>query len=482
MWAIALCLLLACVALQVVVAEDRPPNFIVFFVDDLGYGDVGWNGHPTTKTPNLDSLAWNGKILTTWYSGCNVCTGSRAALMTGRQFARTGLPGGLAPDCPFGLNLKEITLAEHLKQKGYATAILGKWHLGQRKVYLPGSRGFDYYLGIPFSDDMGLGRETTCPAEQEGVMQDDATRTIPIEEDNNDDYWPNRELYEQMGLLDARFSSENKNDDDDDDDDNTPPPDPPKPDKGAKWLPLVYQEYNETRILQQPVDFTTLAQKYSYFAQKFLEEKSEQPFFLYVPFSHVHCTHNTHDMQYAGCDFKNTTERGPFGDALAETDWIAGTILKKLRELDLEENTLILFSADNGPWMDRGLSGGSTGLFTGRFAEGYTNTAKGSNWEGGIREPAFAYWKGKITPFTRSSEVISSLDVFPTLSALAGIPLPDDRQYDGRDMSHILLNEDGKSKHDFLFFYGTCMGGPYWSVSSVRHRKYKVRKRRSLLP
>jgi arylsulfatase A len=94
--------------------------------------------------------------------------------------------------------------------------------------------------------------------------------------------------------------------------------------------------------------------------------------------------------------------------------------------------------------------------------------------EGGIREPAFAYWKGKITPFTRTPEVISSLDVFPTLSALAGIPLPDDRPFDGKDMSKILLDEDGKSQHDFLFFYSTCSGEDYWSVSSVRHGKYKV--------
>jgi len=120
------------------------------------------------------------------------------------------------------------------------------------------------------------------------------------------------------------------------------------------------------------------------------------------------------------------------------------------------------------------LHGGSEGLFTGRFAEGYTNTAKGTTWEGGIREPAFAYWKGKITPFTRTPEVISSLDVFPTLSALAGIPLPDDRPFDGKDMSKILLDEDGKSQHDFLFFYSTCSGEPYWSVSSVRHGKYKA--------
>ena len=178
-------------------------------------------------------------------------------------------------------------------------------------------------------------------------------------------------------------------------------------------------------------------------------------------------------MQYAGCGFKNATRRGPFGDALAETDWIVGNIQNKLKELDLEEDTLILFTSDNGPWLLRGLSGGSAGLFTGRYS-GYWSTGKASNWEGGIRMPAFAYWKGKISPYSRSSEIISSMDVFPTLSKLAGVDLPSNRTYDGRDMSDILLQENGKSKHDFLFIYGTCSGDPYWSVSSVRHGKYKA--------
>jgi len=445
-------------------SKDRAPNFIVFFVDDLGYGDLGFTGHPTTKTPNLDNLAWNGKILTTWYSGCNVCTGSRASLMTGRQFGRTGLPGVIGPDCSYGLNLEEITIAEQLKKGGYSTAIVGKWHLGQRRVYLPGNRGFDYYLGIPFSDDMGVGWESSCPAEQ-------STKDVPFSVNrdvggHSDGGWLAKSMYEEMGLMDAKSFADDKNDNLRDDD------------KGTKWLPLVYQKFNQTRILEQPVDFTSLAEKYSDFATSFIEDHrdSSKPFFLYVPFSHVHTTApgSTMESQYAGCKFQNTTKRGIFGDALAETDWIVGNIVEKVRHLGLEENTLILFTSDNGPWMARGLSGGSEGLFTGRFAEGYTNTAKGSTWEGGIREPAFAYWKGKITPFTRTSEVISSLDVFPTLSALAGIPLPDDRPFDGKDMSKILLSQNGKSEHDFLFFYGTCSGEPYWSISSVRHGKYKA--------
>eukprot|EP00957_Ditylum_brightwellii_P037506 2836286-Ditylum_brightwellii.AAC.1 len=148
-----------------------------------------------------------------------------------------------------------------------------------------------------------------------------------------------------------------------------------------------------------------------------------------MPLSHVHTTSNTAELQYSGCNFKGTTKRGRFGDALAESDWIVGNVMQKLKDLNLEEDTLVLFTSDNGPWMIRGLSAGSHGLFTGRYA-GYWNTGKGSNWEGGIRMPAFAYWKGKIAPMSRSAEIVSSMDVFPTLSALADIPLPTNRVYD----------------------------------------------------
>jgi arylsulfatase A len=444
-------------AISATTADRKPPNFVVFFCDDLGYGDTGFNGNPTTHTPHLDELAWSGKILTSWYSGCNVCTGSRASLMTGRQMPRTGLPGVIGPDCSYGLNLEEITIAEHLKKHAnYSTAIVGKWHLGSRKVYLPGNRGFDHYLGIPFSDDMGQGWMSQCPGEdsQHSVHQDSGAVSEP---------WSSRDMYDALGLLDPKHKQTTE----------------PVTDEGTKWLPLVHQEFNKTTILEQPVDLTTLSSKYKDFATKFVEDHKESPFFLYVPFSHVHTTASgtTPEKQYSGCDFGNKSIRGPFGDALSELDWMAGQIVQKIRDLDLEEDTLFIFTSDNGPWMVQGLSGGSEGLFTGRFAlsDGYWNTGKGSNWEGGIREPAFAYWKGKISPFSRSAEIVSSLDVFPTLSTLAGIPMPKDRPFDGRDMSAVLLTDDGKSQHDFLFFYGTCNDEPYWSVTGVRHGKYKVR-------
>lgn len=421
-------------------ARDRP-NLIMLFVDDLGYGDTGFTGHPTVNTPNIDRLAFGGKVLTQWYSGCAVCSGSRASLMTGRQFSRLGVPGVYGPTVNAGLPLNETTLAEQLKKANYSTAIMGKWHLGQRARYLPGSRGFDYYLGIPYSDDMGEARASSCKQGDDDI----AARH------GSDAGWM-REMYEEAGYVDATVEGTG--------------------DPAGNFLPLVYQKFNQTTILEQPLDFTHLADKYNNFVTDFVDMHKDSPFFLYMPFSHVHTTAgNQPEKQYAGCKWQNTSRRGKFGDALSEADWIIGNLMQKLKDAGLEENTLVLFTGDNGPWMQQGLSGGSHGLLTGRYS-GYWNTGKGSTWEGGIREAAFAYWKGQISPFTRSAEIVSSMDVFPTFSAVAGVPLPKDVAYDGRDMSDVLFKSNGKSKHDFLFHYGGCAknGAP----ATCRHGPWKA--------
>jgi arylsulfatase A len=416
----------------------------LFFVDDLGYGDCGFTGNPTVSTPHIDRLAWNGKILTTWYSGCAVCTCSRAALMTGRQYPRTGVADVFGPTGNGGLPLEEITVAEQLKKVNYTTAIIGKWHLGQRLAYLPGSQGFDYYLGIPYSDDMGNARTSTCPAA--AAMEEVGTFAQESRLNGGTIHW-----------------TVNSND-------------------PASWyLPLVYQNHNKTKIVEQPLDFTTLTEKYNQFATKFIEDHQDEPFFLYFPFSHVHTTSGSNEnrehmpnKQYASCDFKNTSKRGPFGDAVSEVDWMVGNVHITLTKLGLEENTLILFTSDNGPWNARRTDGGNYGIFSGIYA-GYPWTGKGSTWEGGIREPAFAYWKGQIESFSRSSETISSMDVFPTFSHLAGVPLPPKVVLDGRDMVDILMHPNGKSKHDFLFIYGSCsQHHPVRSIMAVRHGPYKA--------
>lgn len=437
-------------------APNDKPNVIMLFVDDLGYGDVGFNGHPTTQTPNIDSMAWNGKILTTWYSACPVCTCSRASLMTGRQWPRFGILPVISPTTDTGLALNETTIADELKKAGYATAIAGKWHLGQREAYLPAARGFDSYLGIPYSDDMGEARASPCdhPGGARGTSgfskRPGGSRSAVL-----DAMGP----YVEAGL--------------------TPPPSAAeKNDPAGDFLPLVSQRKDPatgkvaTEVLEQPVDLTRLAPKYEKFATDFIRDHADEPFFLYLPFSHVHTTaDNQPEKQYCDCEHKNATRRGAFGDALAETDTIIGRVRAALEAHGLEGNTLILFTGDNGPWMVQGSSGGSTGLLSGRFA-GYWNVGKGSTWEGGIREAGFAYWPGTIKPFTRSSEIVSSMDVFPTVLKLAGLPLPTDRAYDGRDFTRVLLEDAGKSEHEVLFFYGGAAGRTL--PSAARYGPFKA--------
>eukprot|EP00656_Telonema_subtile_P054361 TRINITY_DN8111_c0_g1_i1.p1 TRINITY_DN8111_c0_g1~~TRINITY_DN8111_c0_g1_i1.p1 ORF type:complete len:550 (-),score=140.29 TRINITY_DN8111_c0_g1_i1:222-1871(-) len=431
-----LCVLFLGAAAAAREALDRP-NIIMFFVDDLGYGDLGFTGHPTTHTPTFDRLAYNGKILTSWYSGCPVCSGSRAALMTGRQFVRTGVPGVLSPTVNVGLPLNETTVAAQLKKAGYTTAAMGKWHLGQRSMFLPAARGFDRYLGIPYSDDMGEAKASACNKSTEQQESSRATEHM----------WHN---YQQAG-----FTLEE---------------DKPNSDPGGQYLPLVHQVNGSTTVLQQPLDFTTLADKYKAYATEFIQDNKEHPFFLYMPFSHVHTTAgNQPQKQFAGCAFKNSTRRGMFGDALSEADSIASAVVAKLEALKIEKNTLILFSSDNGPWMVQGKSGGSPGVHYGR-SSGYWNVGKGSTWEGGVREPAFAYWPGTITGSTRSAEVVSSLDLFPTVSALANVAMPTDRVYDGKNMAQVLLDQ-GPSKHEFLWLYGSATSdGP----QACRYGQYKA--------
>jgi len=430
---------------------DRP-NIVMLFVDDLGYGDLGFTGHPTTTTPNIDRLAKNGKVLTTWYSGCPVCTGSRTALMTGRQFTRVGTPGVFGSTVDVGLPLNETTVADQARKAGYTTAMMGKWHLGQRKMFLPTARGFDHYLGIPYSDDMGAARLSPCNS---------SSRAAAAAEDGRIELDDLTETYGDWGFLDDAAEARAK----------------AAADPAGLFLPLVHQEGNKTTIVEQPLDFANLADRYNDYVTGFIRDHKDDPFFLYMAFSHVHTTaSNQPEKQYAGCPFQNSTRRGKFGDALAEADWLVGNAMQELEKQGLAENTLVLFASDNGPWMVQGKSAGSPGLLYGR-ASGYWNVGKGSTWEGGIREPAFAYWPGMIQPGTRSAEVVSSMDLLPTVSALLGVDLPE-AVIDGRDMSPILFDK-GASAHEFLFFYagnhchGPREGGPR-GPAAVRNGKYKA--------
>ncbi|XP_073709875.1 arylsulfatase A [Misgurnus anguillicaudatus] len=378
----------------------NPPNFVLLFTDDLGYGDLGCFGHPSSLTPNLDKLAANGLRFTDFYVTSPVCSPSRAALLTGRYQTRSGIyPGVLYPGSKGGLPLNETTIAEVLKSQGYSTAIIGKWHLGVglNGTYLPTRQGFDNYLGIPYSHDQGPCENLTC-------------------------FPPDIKCFGRC-------------------------------DVGMVTVPIFF---NET-IKQQPADFLTLEETYSNFASQFIHDAvhNKQPFFLYYP------SHHTHYPQYAGEEYAGKSLRGPFGDALMEFDGTVGKILQTLAETGVINNTLVFFTADNGPELMRRSRGGNAGLM---------KCGKGTTYEGGMREPAIAYWPGFIKPGVTHA-LSSSLDILPTFAKLAGASLPE-VQLDGVEMTNILFSL-GPSERQAMFYYPTNPSEKY-GVFAVRWGKYKA--------
>jgi arylsulfatase A len=342
----------------------RPPNVIIIYVDDMGYGDLGCFGAKKIKTPNLDRMAKEGVRFTSFYVAQAVCSASRAALMTGKYSNRTGILGALGPNAKTGLARNHVTIAEMLKPLGYATSIIGKWHLGHLPDYLPTRRGFDEYYGLPYSNDM----------------------------------WPKHPT--------AKF--------------------PP--------LPLIE---GEKTIAENP-DQTKLTTDYTERAVKFIQQNKDRPFFLYLPHTMPHVP------LFVSERFKGKSEQGLYGDVVMELDWSVGQILQTLKELGLDENTLVLFSSDNGPWLSYGNHAGSAGL----LREG-----KGTTWEGGVREPFIARWPGKIPADKTQPEPAMTIDILPTLARITGAKLPAGK-IDGKDISALLFSEPGaKSPHDAYYFY-----------------------------
>ena len=366
---------------------NRPPNFVILFIDDLGYGDIGPFGSKLNKTPNLDKMAAEGMKLTSFYAA-PVCSPSRASLMTGCYFKRVSVPQVYFPASPAGLNPDEQTLAELLKERGYETMCIGKWHLGDQPQFLPTRQGFDHYFGLPYSNDMIPERagESAKTAKNAKNAKQNAKQKANVE----------------------RISK-------------YPP------------LPLLRDEH-VIRTLK-PEDQDNLVEWYTDEALKFLKEhkSAEKPFFLYVAHSAVHWPH------HPGPNFRGKNPHGPYSDWVEEVDWSCGKVLDAIRDLGLGENTMVLFTSDNG----------GTPYASNAPLRGF----KASTWEGGMREPTIALWPGKIPAGSACDAVTSEIDVMPTFVKLAGGKMPADRIIDGKDILPLLKGESRQSPHEAFFYY-----------------------------
>ena len=352
------------------------PNFVFIFIDDMGYGDIGPFGSMQNKTPHLDRMADEGIRFTNFYVSSTACTPSRSALMTGCYADRVGMDGRVCfPADARGLNPDEITIAEVLKSKGYATGCFGKWHLGDQPEFLPLGQGFDEYVGIPYSNDM----------------------------------WPHL----------ARYNL------------------PPLPFvKGNQAVAYIPDGVNQALLCDVVTDA----------AVDFIKRHRNEPFFLYVPHAYIHGPRFT---------LKDRAERAD-GDVtraqIEEVDQSVGRILNSLEELGLSDNTLVIFTSDNG-----GSGGTSMGPLRGRKG--------GPKYEGHMRVPTVAWWPGRIPAGSVTHEIAATIDMLPTLARLAGAEVPKDRIIDGKDISDLLFAKAGaKSPHEVHFY----------EIEGVRRNQWKL--------
>lgn len=341
-------------------AQERP-NIILIFADDLAYGDLGVYGATGWTTPHLDQLAADGAKFDQFYVPHAVCSASRAALLTGSYANRIGIHGALDHTATHGLNPKETTIAEMLQGNGYATGMVGKWHLGHLEEFLPTKQGFDRFFGLPYSNDM----------------------------------WPNH--------------PESKN--------YYPP------------LPLIEGE----KTLAYLEDQSELTTWYTQKSLEFMEQNKDRPFFLYLAHSMPHVPLFVSDK------FRGKSEQGLYGDVMMEIDWSVGQIRKKLNDLGLSENTLIIFTSDNGPWLSYG---GHSGL------QGGLREGKGTSWDGGIRVPAIFTWPGKIPSGIISNQPAMTIDILPTLAEITSSPLPE-LPIDGRSIWPLI---QGKAIPEYPYY------------------------------
>ena len=361
--------------------NNSRPNIILINCDDLGYGDLACYGSKVNKTPTLDRMAAEGVRFTDYHVMSPVCSASRAAMLTGCYPQRVGIDGVLDPSDPVGLHPDEITVADVLKEQGYRTKIVGKWHCGDQPEFLPTNHGFDEYYGLPYSNDMGI-------------------------QGNPENY--------------------------------------------HKRVPLPLMR--DAEVIQEQPDQRGLTERYTEECVRFIRDHKDGPFFLYLAHMYVHVP------LFVPRRFLRQAENGGYGGAVECIDWVAEVLFFKLERLGLDENTMVIFTSDNGS-RARGEGGSNAPLRGTKF----------TTWEGGQRVPCIIRWPGKVPAGVVCDELVTSMDFLPTFARLAGTTAPQDRTIDGKDISPLVFGDDNAaSPHEHLYYYRLR------NLEAVRKGKWKL--------
>ncbi|ELU16391.1 hypothetical protein CAPTEDRAFT_213610 [Capitella teleta] len=412
---------------------SEKPNIVIFLVDDLGIGDIGAFGNDTLRTPHVDSICENGVKLDHDLAAASLCTPSRTALMTSRYAIRSGMTSVIISlMSPQGIPASEHTLPQMLQEQGYATALIGKWHLGWNRqlfdqYYNPLKRGFDYYFGLPYTliKDFGGSSEIMVDFGFVGklykVLGICLITSMVVSRLINNKLGITMALMTLIVMGNYIFTLKTF---------------------GIWNSALVRND----RIVEMPLNLTSITQRLIGEGQNFIKSQhaAEKPIFLFMSWLHVH------SYVHPQPPFKGASQHGPYGDAVEETDWAVGQIMDTLRELQMLDNTLFYFSSDHGgdklEHDEEGrLVGGWNGLFRGSKGDG--------SHEGGIRVPTCVQWSAKLPRRKLVSEPTSQMDLMPTLASIVGGRMSTDRSIDGKDILPLLTGEATRTPHDFLFHY-----------------------------